>query len=89
MEGPATSTTGGSASANSSTMGTTTSTGSVTSNIPSMSSDAIIQVRFVLFCFVFFFFFGVVDSGWCWNIFSVCCCCCEILLLEPIFGITI
>jgi len=54
MEGPATSTTGGSASANSSTMGTTTSTGSVTSNIPSMSSDAIIQVRFVLFCFVFF-----------------------------------
>ncbi len=50
MEGPATSTTGGSASANSSTMGTTTSTGSVTSNIPSMSSDAIIQVRFVFFC---------------------------------------
>jgi hypothetical protein len=49
MEGPATSTTGGSASANSSTMGTTTSTGSVTSNIPSMSSDAIIQVRFVFF----------------------------------------
>jgi hypothetical protein len=81
MEGPATSTTGGSASANSSTMGTTTSTGSVTSSIPSMSSDAIIQVRFVFFCF-----FGVVDSGWCWNIFSVCCCCCEILLLEPIFG---
>jgi hypothetical protein len=81
MEGPATSTTGGSASANSSTMGTTTSTGSVTSNIPSMSSDAIIQVRFV--------YFGVVDSGWCWNIFSVCCCCCEILLLEPIFGIRI
>ncbi len=82
MEGLATSTTGGSASANSSTMGTTTSTGSVTSNIPSMSSDAIIQVRFG-------FFFGVVDSGWCWNIFSVCCCCCEILLLEPIFGIRI
>jgi hypothetical protein len=55
MEGPATSTTGGSASANSSTMGTTTSTGSVTSNIPSMSSDTIIQVRFV---FIFCFFWG-------------------------------
>jgi hypothetical protein len=63
MEGPATSTTGGSASANSSTMGTTTSTGSVTSNIPSMSSDAIIQV-----CFVFFWgcrFWVVLEHLFC------------------------
>jgi hypothetical protein len=65
MEGPATSTTGGSASANSSTMGTTTSTGSVASNIPSMSSDAIIQVRFVFFVFWGCRFWVVLEHLFC------------------------